>query len=702
MAEENELALCIEQEVENGEKEHFVVPLSQLTGTTGKHTHVPDDIIGLDEYIASLLEGGELTVVGKSAYQSWLEQPENEGKSEAEFVMALKGSDGRSAYETWLRSPGNEGKTETEFLEWLQGQGGADGAPGQSAYQLWLEQPGNEGKTEAEFLESLKGRDGNNGSDGAPGIPGEPGMSGPAGEQGKSAYQVWLEQDGNEGKTETEFLESLKGRDGQSGFGEGCFIVAQITGGGEGNWQIRELDQNGSATGDVISGCKSAVGTGLRTGIRVLAVFQKETWWILAAGLAGQAPGLHPSMPIRDIAAGDKHFLVLFDDGTVWSAGLNLYGQLGRIVETGTETYCNFGRIESLDNIVQIACGGDHSIAVDVDGNVYSFGRNDSGQLGRISPNGNPNTVNSGIVPGITGSGASCGTDHTAIMATNGDLFTCGVNDDGRLGRVTPTGSQGVSNLGKIDGFACSHVACGARHTAAISHDYCVWTCGDNGLGQLGDPTRNVGNENVCNFAKVSLARKIKINGSGTSQYFSADTTASGAVEIDGLVRSVVAGSNATATAFCLEGTGQWYIAGDPVVCLHTSLPGNRLQKNGEFLSFGSYGNGGELAFGRSLGIYCTNNGSEGYRVFDGSNSFSSNYGMAGSHQSGASLYCPAASAIKQLIRKVAIGREFGMWLTVDGALWNSGRNDCGQLGRLASSGTSSSPNQSALIGQGN
>jgi hypothetical protein len=72
---------------------------------------------------------------------------------------------------------------------------GLQGQQGESAYQIWINQ-GNSG-TEQDFIESLKGTDGQNGTNGT---------------NGESAYQVWLSL-GNTG-TEQDFIESLKGTDG--------------------------------------------------------------------------------------------------------------------------------------------------------------------------------------------------------------------------------------------------------------------------------------------------------------------------------------------------------------------------------------------------------------------------------------------------------------------------------------------------------
>tara|TARA_Y200000002_G_scaffold379741_1_gene389682 strand:+ start:191 stop:1702 length:1512 start_codon:yes stop_codon:yes gene_type:complete len=75
---------------------------------------------------------------------------------------------------------------------------GPPGEAGDSAYQVWIDE-GNTG-TEQEFLDSLKGTDGE---------PGDPGAD------GDSAYQLWLDA-GNTG-TEVEFLNSLQGEDGNPG-----------------------------------------------------------------------------------------------------------------------------------------------------------------------------------------------------------------------------------------------------------------------------------------------------------------------------------------------------------------------------------------------------------------------------------------------------------------------------------------------------
>ena len=105
----------------------------------------------------------------QSNYDLWLSLG-YEG-TPADFVEFLRG---KSAYETWVSLEGNEGKTQEEFINSLK--------IASSNYDFWLSL-GYEG-TPQDYLDSLRG---------------------------KSVYETWLEQDGNAGKTEEEFLETFGG-----------------------------------------------------------------------------------------------------------------------------------------------------------------------------------------------------------------------------------------------------------------------------------------------------------------------------------------------------------------------------------------------------------------------------------------------------------------------------------------------------------
>lgn len=64
------------------------------------------------------------------------------------------------------------------------GPQGETGPTGKSAYQVWLAQPGNAGKTEAQYIASLKGAKGDTGATGPQGPTGATGATGPQGQKG--------------------------------------------------------------------------------------------------------------------------------------------------------------------------------------------------------------------------------------------------------------------------------------------------------------------------------------------------------------------------------------------------------------------------------------------------------------------------------------------------------------------------------------
>ena len=64
----------------------------------------------------------------------------------------------------------------------------------------------------------------------------------------------------------------------------------------------------------------------------------------------------------------------------MYSCGNSVYGRLGR--EFGNDHATRFQKIKSLSNITRIECGYFHSMCIDMNGDLYVFGYNNSGQLG--------------------------------------------------------------------------------------------------------------------------------------------------------------------------------------------------------------------------------------------------------------------------------------------------------------------------------
>ena len=84
-----------------------------------------------------------------------------------------------------------------------------------------------------------------------------------------------------------------------------------------------------------------------------------------------------------EVAGTGQHFLALRRDGSVWSWGSNDDGQLGYVTEKNYSAKPQ--KIPGLENIISIAAGAGHSIALDKQGRVFTFGSNDNLQLGFMS-----------------------------------------------------------------------------------------------------------------------------------------------------------------------------------------------------------------------------------------------------------------------------------------------------------------------------
>ena len=70
--------------------------------------------------------------------------------------------------------------------------------------------------------------------------------------------------------------------------------------------------------------------------------------------------------------------MALKNDSTVWTWGINSYGQLGN----GNTNNSNTPLQVPITDVIKIAVGGEHSIALKNTGTLWSWGLNGNGQLG--------------------------------------------------------------------------------------------------------------------------------------------------------------------------------------------------------------------------------------------------------------------------------------------------------------------------------
>ncbi len=140
----------------------------------------------------------------------------------------------------------------------------------------------------------------------------------------------------------------------------------------------------------------------------------------------------------------------------------------------------------------QVAYGFRHSAGIGTDGSLWTWGWNDVGQLGdgSTTPVSVPHQVGSAtdwsVVAASSGFDPSTTTGgmHSAAIKADGSLWTWGRNDHGQLGDGTEVDRHTPTQVGT--GSTWMAVQCGAQHTLALRTDSTLWSWGYNHNGQLG------------------------------------------------------------------------------------------------------------------------------------------------------------------------------------------------------------------------
>ncbi|XP_054373118.1 protein RCC2 isoform X3 [Molothrus ater] len=138
---------------------------------------------------------------------------------------------------------------------------------------------------------------------------------------------------------------------------------------------------------------------------------------------------------VRSVVSGPcaAHSLLITAEGKLWSWGRNEKGQLGH----GDTKRVEAPRpIEALGSeaIVAAACGRNHTLALTESGSVFAFGENKLGQLGLGNQTDAVPSPTQILYNGQPISKLGCGAEFSMVMDCKGNLYSFGCPEYGQLG----------------------------------------------------------------------------------------------------------------------------------------------------------------------------------------------------------------------------------------------------------------------------
>ena len=193
------------------------------------------------------------------------------------------------------------------------------------------------------------------------------------------------------------------------------------------------------------------------------------------------------------VSAGYGDSFALRSDGTLWAWGNNQdfggnlgLGLGGRVTVYGITVprdRWSPTRVGHADDWVGVFAGFQHAVATKEDGSLWGWGANFYGALG---PQG---STSLDVVPTEVGSGrdwatGAAGGDFSLAVKEDGSLWATGINMYGNLGLGDSADRHQLTRVGSTRDWAA--VSAGLGYALALRKDGSLWAWGGNDFGQLG------------------------------------------------------------------------------------------------------------------------------------------------------------------------------------------------------------------------
>lgn len=187
--------------------------------------------------------------------------------------------------------------------------------------------------------------------------------------------------------------------------------------------------------------------------------------------------------PMKTLATGHSHVVALDRNGKVWTWGANGAGQLGNGQLTANATPA---QVKLPARIVKVAAGDTHSFAVDALGRVWGWGSNNFGQIGNTLDEklaARYFTTPQRIKTSFPVAQLDAGMFYSVATSTHGEVFAWGWNGMGQLGRDGLEFSAQPLHLKNLKNV--THISAGMGHVMALNDSgICAW--GDNRASACG------------------------------------------------------------------------------------------------------------------------------------------------------------------------------------------------------------------------
>jgi len=182
---------------------------------------------------------------------------------------------------------------------------------------------------------------------------------------------------------------------------------------------------------------------------------------------------------VQNMWPGSDTVYVLDQDGTLWGAGRNNYGMLGR------ESDFNFDVAHftpMLKNVVDFEMGDFHCTALTADGQMWTWGNNRQGQLGigieTMDEMDTPVCVMDQVIKVYAHS------DYSAAIRQDGSLWVWGRSFDNLIEQDFETPDLPTKIAEDVHS---AYIGLGV--IILLKDDGTLWGIGDNDTGQLADGT---------------------------------------------------------------------------------------------------------------------------------------------------------------------------------------------------------------------